>query len=522
MGIEAQEAEGSTEVTITAKQRRASSRNGRAQPKAPRVAFYIRISTDEAHQKFSLPAQAERLEAFCKAQHGDEWKLHHVYRDTESGTHLKRPGLQAMLEDAREGKIDALLVFRVDRLSRKVGELARLTDELTKLGVTLTSVTEPFDTSNPAGNAMLQMLGVFAEFEHGTIVERTRVGMAKKAKGGEWCGGRTPYGYRLDDGKLVINMEEAQRIKDIFSLYRRLRSILPTVQEINRRGWKTSTDRRFSRESLRRLLKYPVYAGKVVFGGEVSDGQHQPIIDPETWDSIQRMLETGKGHRQGRNPTALLSGILKCGRCGSSMTLHQSTKGNRRYSYYVCRKAREEGAAACPKSRVAADIVEAQVVNRIRKIARDKKVVQETYRAAVRELKARKPQIEAEIKELEKEKARLERERGNVLDAIASGGLGRDALTQKLGEIDVQIVKVEGKIGQARDEMRGLDDAVVREEDVRKILEGFDELWGALWPEERRRVLGLLVGEAIFDPETNKTSMEVNVMVWSRTPHIPG
>ena len=151
-----------------------------------RIAFYTRISTDEDHQKYSLGAQKERLEAFCKAQWDTDWRLHAVYRDTTSGMHMNRPGLEQMLYDAEADAFDTLLVFRVDRLSRKVRELAQMVDALTKYGVALKSITEPFDTTNPAGKMMLQMLGVFAEFEHASIVERTKVGMEKKAKGGDW------------------------------------------------------------------------------------------------------------------------------------------------------------------------------------------------------------------------------------------------------------------------------------------------------------------------------------------------
>jgi len=138
-----------------------------------RVAFYTRISTDEQTQKYSLGAQKERLEAFCTSQYGSEWTLFNVYRDTESGTHLNRPGMHQMRADAQAQAFDTLLVFRVDRLSRKVKELALLVDELTKADVDLRSITEPFDTSNPAGKMMLQMLGVFAEFEHSTIIQLT-------------------------------------------------------------------------------------------------------------------------------------------------------------------------------------------------------------------------------------------------------------------------------------------------------------------------------------------------------------
>ena len=180
----------------------------------PRVAFYTRISTDEDHQKYSLDAQKDRLEAFCKSQYGDDWTLFKLYRDTESGTHMNRPGLEEMLFDADARAFDVLLVFRVDRLSRKVRELAQMVDELTKVGVILKSITEPFDTSNAAGKMMLQMLVVFAAFEHATIVERTRLGLERKAKTGSYVGGKVPYGSRLDDDQRLWKgnrLEDEQR-----------------------------------------------------------------------------------------------------------------------------------------------------------------------------------------------------------------------------------------------------------------------------------------------------------------------
>ena len=187
---------------------------------APRIACYTRISTDEDHQKYSLGAQKERLEAFCKSQYGNDWTLFKLYRDTESGTHMNRPGLEEMLYDAEAKSFDTLLIFRVDRLSRKVRELAQMVDELTKYGITLKSITEPFDTANAAGKMMLQMLGVFAEFEHATIVERTKVGMERKAKGGSWVGGVVPYGYQLDPEKgLIIREEESVIVKKMFKMY---------------------------------------------------------------------------------------------------------------------------------------------------------------------------------------------------------------------------------------------------------------------------------------------------------------
>jgi DNA invertase Pin-like site-specific DNA recombinase len=156
-----------------------------------RVCLYTRISTDEENQPTSLHSQHERLEAFCKVQDG--WRIVAHKEDRSTGTKLERPGLTQALELSRERKIDLLLVYRVDRLSRKGRQLAQLAEELDGLGVVPRSATEPFDTGSAAGRMMLQMLGVFAEFEHATIVDRVSAGIERRAKEGKWATGRLPF-----------------------------------------------------------------------------------------------------------------------------------------------------------------------------------------------------------------------------------------------------------------------------------------------------------------------------------------
>src|SRR6266542_7162905 len=185
-----------------------------------RVCIYTRISTDEENQPTSLHSQRERLEAFCTAQEG--WRIVAHKQDQATGTKLDRPGLQAALDLARTGAIDLLLVYRVDRLSRKVRQLAQLTEELDTLGVVLRSATEPLDTGAAAGRMMLQMLAVFAEFEHATIVDRVTAGIERRAKEGRWATGKLPFGYtRNDDKDVVPDEREAPVVRRVFQLYTR-------------------------------------------------------------------------------------------------------------------------------------------------------------------------------------------------------------------------------------------------------------------------------------------------------------
>ncbi|HEX4115208.1 MAG TPA: recombinase family protein [Solirubrobacteraceae bacterium] len=184
-----------------------------------RVCLYTRISTDEDHQPTSLGTQRERLERYCQAM--EDWHIAAAFEDQATGTTLERPGLKAALDLARQKRVDLLLVYRVDRLSRKVRQLAAFCEELDQLGVVLKSATEPFDTGSPAGRMMLQMLGVFAEFEHATIVDRVTAGLERRVREGRWMGRRIPYGYMRDpDSKALLPCPvKAPVLRYIFALY---------------------------------------------------------------------------------------------------------------------------------------------------------------------------------------------------------------------------------------------------------------------------------------------------------------
>jgi len=280
----------------------AKTQNAGGNGQVTRVAFYTRISTDEDHQKYSLGAQSERLEAFCKAEYGDDWRLHKLYRDTESGTHMNRPGLEEMLYDVGARAFDTLLVFRVDRLSRKVRELAQMVDELTKNGVALKSITEPFDTANAAGKMMLQMLGVFAEFEHATIVERTKVGMEKKAKGGKFVGGNVPYGFLLDPEKgLVINEEEAVIVRKMFQMYAFGREGAHTIcHKMNEAGHRKRSGKKWDKRVILHMIKNPVYVGKIRWHEVIYEGHHDHIVSEILFEKSKELMKERQEDMNGR------------------------------------------------------------------------------------------------------------------------------------------------------------------------------------------------------------------------------
>jgi site-specific DNA recombinase len=184
-----------------------------------RIATYTRISTDEVNQPYSLGAQSERLASYVASQ--EDWEMVGTFTDQMSGAKLERPGLTNALRAAKAGRFDLLLVYRVDRLSRSVRGLAEVLETLDAAGVGFRSATEPFDTTSAAGRMMVQMLGVFAEFERATIIDRVIAGMERKSSQGGWCGGRHPFGYRAakGEGTLAVDEAESPLIPVIFDLY---------------------------------------------------------------------------------------------------------------------------------------------------------------------------------------------------------------------------------------------------------------------------------------------------------------
>ena len=264
-----------------------------------RVCIYTRISTDEENQPTSLHSQRERLEAFCKAQEG--WRIVAHQEDRATGTKLDRPGLQAALDLARDGRIDLLLVYRVDRLSRKVRQLAQLAEELDTYEVVLRSATEPFDTGSAAGRMMLQMLAVFAEFEHATIVDRVSAGIERRAKEGRWFAGRPPFGYLFSDEQraLVPDPVKAPVVRRIFDLYTRKRlGHDPRSPNSSATRSAPAPSAGWGHPAVHWIINNPTYTGKIRWRDKTFDGIHEPLVDEFTFASARRRSSRARrGHR---------------------------------------------------------------------------------------------------------------------------------------------------------------------------------------------------------------------------------
>jgi site-specific DNA recombinase len=357
----------------------------RAIRQAVRCAVYTRKSTEEGlDQEFnSLHAQREAAEAYIKSQRHLGWTLlPHPYDDGGfTGGNIERPALKRLLDDIDAHRVDCVMVYKVDRLSRSLLDFARLMDRFDQRSVSFVSVTQQFNTTTSLGRLTLNILLSFAQFEREIIGERTRDKMSAARRKGKWVGGVPVLGYDVDPrgGRLMVNEKEARRVREIFRLYETHRSVTAVAQELESRRWTTKswTTKRGSRRAgsvfdkvtLLRLLTNAIYAGKVEHKGTIYPGEQAAIIAPELWEGINTELRAA---RRGRSATvrvqqkALLSGLLFCGSCDQPMVPTYTSKGDRRYRYYVCRVAREKGWKACSTKSVAAGVIEASVVKQLR------------------------------------------------------------------------------------------------------------------------------------------------------------
>jgi site-specific DNA recombinase len=366
-----------------------------------RVAIYRRISTDEERQPFSLDAQQERLAAYVAAQPG--WVLARSYSDRMSGKRLDRPGLQQALHDARTARYDLLLVFKVDRLARSTGGLVKVLEELDIAGVAFRSASEPFDTATAAGRMMMQMLGVFAEFEREMIVERTRMGLARKAARGEWTGGTPPFGYRYDpEHRILLPMPaEAALVQRIFTLYadRRLGSAAISGL-MNDAGRPTSRGRRWTPNRILGVLRNPTYIGQLPFNGQHHQASHKPIIDPELFQRAQLLLaeRSDSARAQAANATDyLLTSFLRCQRCGHGFVGTAAHGNGGVYRYCTCFSRQRHGTARCAQQRLPAGPLEEAIVAETLTALDDGSIFEEAARRARLAWHAQHPGRQAEL-----------------------------------------------------------------------------------------------------------------------------
>ena len=470
--------------------------------KIVRCASYCRKSHEEGLElEFnSLDAQRESAENYIASQRMMGWQLlPQKYDDGGfTGGNMERPALRQLLADIENGKVDCVVVYKIDRLSRSLVDFMKLIELFNQHNVSFVSVTQHFSTTDSAGRMMLNILMTFSQFEMEIIGERIRDKIAASKRRGKYCGGPPVIGYDPDyeTKKLAINRKEAETVKYVFKRYLQLGSAKKIARELNEKGWRTKVwtskknqtrgGQRWNATHIYRMLRNPLYAGLVGHNGKTFPGEHKAIIDSKLWDTVQSMI-TGNQRRKsgdvGTKTEAPLKGVLKCGHCGGSMGITYSQKnGNRRYGYYLCMTDYKRAESICPVKRVPAGDIEKAVIDQLGAIFRTPTMVANVWREAKKQEKLEHEEGLLRRKEIEKE---LEGGNDNVDK-------------KRMRELSKELVELNKKL-------EAFNSDSIKERDISGAFMDMQSLWKELFPVERQRLIKLLVEKI----EIRETGLEL-------------
>lgn len=378
-----------------------------------RCAIYTRKSSEEGlDMEFnSLDAQREACEAYIASQKAEGWiALETLYDDGGfSGGTLERPALKRLMEDIENGRVDSVVVYKIDRLSRSLMDFVKIVEVFDRHKVTFVSITQSFNTTTSMGRLTLNILLSFAQFEREVISERIRDKFAASRRKGMWMGGCPPLGYDVENRKLKVNAKESLIVREIFETFVRTQSCMTVVQSMRAVGittkeWQTQTGEIHKGKPIHKLYVYRilnnrVYLGEAVHKDKTYPGEHRAIIDPPLWDEAHRILSLAPRKRgnlaRGRSP-ALLRGLVRCGCCGSAMTPSSTTIRARgqSYRYYVCVKSLREGSQSCAIRSIPAQELERAVLYQIKTAFKAPEIVAQV----VDRLEKRRPEIANELR----------------------------------------------------------------------------------------------------------------------------
>ncbi|QQE80878.1 recombinase family protein [Alicyclobacillus sp. SO9] len=457
-----------------------------------KAALYTRVSTDmQAEEGFSLDAQLSRLRAYCESQ---GWDIYDIYTDDgESAKNTQREALQRLRTHMHEQRFDVVLVYKLDRLTRNIVDLHLLIQEFEKYGVGFKSATEVFDTTTAMGRLFITIVGALAQWERENLAERTRMGQSQMVQDGKRPGANAPFGYRYEDGRLVLNEPAARVVKNIFSRYLSgdgLSKILlwlndPTNPQV------APVSGRWTQNVLRYVLDNPVYAGYVRYGYRkrskndviVEKGDHEPLVDESTWQQIVQLRQQRKRlpARAGTG-TYALTGLLRCGRCGASMSGINKTARNWSRRYYIC--IDRIGSRTCDLPYIQERVVESALLD----------AVDKRYEYLKQRIPKDAPQKKRPKKSLDTELKKIEARRTRWKDAYEDGAIEAEEMRERLDvlqEREMQLrVEFEKEIEEDNTEIE-MD-----------LISRFRELWENSAYEERRQAVSLLVKQiTVYSPD---------------------
>ena len=479
-----------------------------------RCAIYTRKSTSAGlEMEFnSLDAQREACLAYIGRQEG--WTVVDDHYDDGgfTGANTERPAFQRLLEDIDAGRIDIVVVYKVDRLSRSLLDFAKLMDRFNKAKAAFVSVTQNFSTADAMGRLTLNVLMSFAEFERSMIAERTRDKVVAARRKGKWTGGPVPLGYRIVNGKLAIDVEEARVVRQIFGLYEAHRSIIRIIDELSAVGTTTKTNRAWTKDGVLRVLKNPIYAGFTRHEAERFPGEHEAIVEPVMFDRVQAMMGRPAPalNRRGEGDT-ILRGLARCGTCGAAMIVETARRGRRTYRYLRCDTAQKHGTEKCTaRNRLPLGPVEEIVVGVLREHASQEKFGEKVRAVLQGRIDLRRHDLNTEAVALPKTIGEASsRVHSLSLALVEAPEAAKVVLRRRVDEEAAIVLAQHGRLAAVQREVGGLLALEADAAWVERTLTRFDAMWDALTDAQRVVLVQAVVNEVVLDPKREQVRIAI-------------
>ena len=508
------------------------------------IAIYCRVSTDEqAEFGYSIDEQKRLLEEWCKA---NDYIIYKCYSDRGiSGKNIKdRPALKELLSDAKEGKFDMVISWKINRVSRKLEDVLKIVNLLEKNNITFKSYSEPFETDTPAGRMQFQMMALIGEFERGTIAQNVKMGMIAKAKSGNWCGGRvlgydlvpnnSPEEEKKGKNKLEINEKEAEIVRFIFNEYSKGKGYKAITNQINKLGYKTKKGNNFSVGSIRDILTNPVYIGEIRYNVRQNwsekrrrninpnpirvKGKHEAIIDRELWDKVQLILESKKGKPSriydGEYP---LTGILRCPKCGAGMVISRTTNTladgtKKRIAYYCCGNWKNKGTSVCNSNTIRVDKANEYVFKKIEELVSNEAMIKAVVKNINKERKDKVKPAKRLLGDIDKELEKLDKRKRKIFEAYED-----DILTKE--EFQIRKDELNEKIRILEEEKKPLLNTISEDvseeipyEFIKDILMNFSKvLNSSVSREQQKKLLHMIISEITMNESREIESIKLNI-----------
>jgi len=476
-----------------------------------RCAIYTRKSSDEGlGQEFnSLEAQRASGEACILSHRSEGWVcLPDRYDDGGfSGGSMDRPALKRLLADINNGRVDRVIVYKLDRLTRSIKDFAAIIEVFDKHGVSFVSVTQAFDTGTSMGRLMVHVLMSFAQFERELASERTRDKIALQRQRGQWAGGRPVLGYDLVAGKLLVNDAEASRVRRIFTLYlendQSFATIIVALQRdgVTTKCWTSKEGKpmggsRISKSGLSLLLSNPLYLGQVPHKDKVYPGQHKAIVDAATFQRVQEKLAEGRscGASQRQNKYhGLLKGLLQCRDCQAPM-IHDSTRkpNGSAYRYYTCRHRNQLERGRCNTKPLPAEQIERFVIDKVRSAFAEPILVNTVFDVV-------RKKVTDQVRILQCSRRSAEADAKGMRTRVHTTG---DAMAATL------LADAERKITAIDAQLQALESSHVDRATVERGLREFEPLWATLAPRERHELLATVIKRIVYDGRAGELTVE--------------